>query len=426
MPICKVHNVAFGGDGVGKIDRLAVFIPFTLPGEVVEVDLLEKKKNFARAKLEKILEPSPNRVSPPCPYFSSCGGCSLQHASYDLQLQIKRQFIEDALTRIGKVSFPTCLIEPSSQPFGYRRHISLKAKQVGNTVKIGFIGVDGHSLTAIDHCLLFSLKNDEILSKLEQALNLLGKELLESKTTVKLIKQHDSSYLALFSFSIPIDKARLLALENHLDLIPTLSSYILNTPDLTLKKGDTSLFFSYQDLEIEYSAFGFVQNHAKQSEKIYDWIQTKLLSSLKVLDLYCGVGVSSLALAKQGKKVLGIESNPTSIEMAQKNAERNHLAGAASFLCDFVEKAIFKTLSSLKPDAVIINPPKAGSQPEILLNIADSTVEKIVYISCNPTTLARDLALLCEKGFKIEELRGFDMFPQTTHVETVVYLKRTS
>ena len=421
MNRCSIHNVAFGGDGVGRIYGLAVFVPFTLPNELVEVEIIQKKKNFAKAKLQTIVEKSPDRVTPPCPYFGKCGGCQLQHASYPLQLQLKQKFISDSLTRIGNIHYPVPPVHPSSTPFGYRRHISLKLKLSGKSFKLGFATVEGSHLP-IYSCLLLEPEHS-IIPFLQDVFSKVDPTLPLSESIIKIIKHSQGRYLIACSLLSPLPSKEQENLKNALSSNPSIAGWILKTPTQVLESGDIHPFFIHNDLTFTYSPFGFMQNHPEQSGHIYDWTLKSASSSKKVLDLYCGIGISSLLLAKSGKKVIGVELNPISIELAKQNAQQNHIEGS-EFICDSAEGSTRKILKSFTPDTLILNPPKAGIAPEILKEIKSSSIQTILYISCNPPTLARDLAHLINEGFIIEDLQAFDMFPQTTHVEVTAKLAR--
>lgn len=424
MNRCSIYNVAFGGDGVGRIYGLAVFVPFTLPDELVEVEITQKKKNFAKAKLHTILEQNKDRVIAPCPYFGTCGGCRLQHASYPLQLELKQKFVQDSLKRIGNIHFPVPPVTPSSTPFGYRRHISLKLKLSGKSLRLGFATVEGSHIP-VNSCLLLEATEtaNPIIPFLQTVFSKVDPTLPLSGSIIKIIKHSQGRYLITCSLVAPLPIRQQDLLKNALSSNPSIAGSILKTPAQVLESGDIHPFFTHKDLTFNYSPFGFVQNHPEQSGHIYDWTLKSNNHSKKILDLYCGIGISGLLLAKEGKKVVGVELNPISIELAGQNAQQNNIEGA-EFVCDSAESSTRKILKSFKPDALILNPPKAGIAPEILKEFKNSSVELITYISCNPPTLARDLAHLALEGFELEDLQAFDMFPQTTHVEVTARLVR--
>lgn len=410
---CHITTVAFGGEGVGRVDKVVFFVPFTLPEETIDCVALEQKPRFTRARLLTVLEANPQRVSPPCPYFTTCGGCQLQHADYTLQLELKRRFVLDALTRIGKISFPVPPVIPSSLPFSYRRHISLKiAKASSKHWELCFSATNG-SLLPIYSCQLFHSANDPILSSLQQACSLLSvSEPFEGR--LKLVKE-PKGYMGAFSFKRPLSR------ENKKTLY-TLFSPHLNQIQI---EGDSPipLSFSCLGLQIFYSPFGFLQNHQEQSEAIYTFALQALKNSTRILDLYCGIGITSLLLARESKKVLGVELNPLAIALAKENSRINGLP-SASFLSGAAETVVEECIGSFTPDSVLVNPPKTGLDATVKQALLAPSIQQIVYISCHPPTLARDLSFFLEKGFTLHQLQPFDMFPQTTHVETVCILKR--
>lgn len=421
MTVCSIHSVAFGGEGVGKIGTQVCFVPFTLPGEKVEIEIIEQKRHFSKGKLKTILEPNQDRITPPCPYFFQCGGCQLQHASYPLQLELKKRFLEDSLHRIGRIQYPIAPIKPSTLPFEYRRHISLKIKQVHQTFCLGFTTKKGCHLP-IESCLLFKKGPDPLLAFLQKLVASLDASLPLDNSSLKIIKTHKDRYIVFFYFLANLPSKEMQKLKEALSNYPSLSGWILQTPKQMLTFGEITTSFTHRGITCSYSPLGFVQNHPEQAGLLYDWILGKNLNSQKVLDLYCGIGASSLLLAKSGKKVTAVELNPSSIELAIQNAQNNQIENV-QFLCHDVEKALPDLLTSITPDAILVNPPKAGLSSEVL-KILGEAHSNITYVSCNPPTLARDLSYLSNKGFFLKDLQAFDMFPQTTHLETAVYLTR--
>jgi 23S rRNA (uracil1939-C5)-methyltransferase len=409
--IYHIEDIAFGGEGVARQEGLAVFIPFTLPQEKVQATIIQKKSKFARASLEQILEKSPDRIEPLCPYFSRCGGCQLQHATYAKQLEIKRKFVSDSLARIGKISFPVPPVHPSCKPFSYRRHISLNLKPVEGSWRLCFTSFDLKPL-AISQCVLFHKPLDSLLSQMQTIAS--G---IPFASRVKLFKAQEK-YICAFFCEEPIPQELLSPLLS----IDSIQGLIVQTPEKTLEWGDCHLTFSCQGLLFSYSPFSFVQNHPEQSEAIISLILELSQESQKVLDLYCGIGVSTLALAKKGKDVIGVEVNEHAILLAKQNAEQNNLPSAL-FFCEPAERCQ-KHIESFQPDMVLVNPPKTGLDLKVLQELSSKHIEKIIYVSCHPATLARDAALLLKMHYDLVLVQSFDMFPQTTHVETVIMRKR--
>jgi 23S rRNA (uracil1939-C5)-methyltransferase len=420
MTLCQIRSVAFGGDGVGVLDTGVCFVPFTLPQEIVEIEISEKKRNFSKGTIKNLIKTHPERVNPPCPYFFQCGGCQLQHASYLLQLDLKKRFLEDSLTKIGKIQYSVPPIQPSTMPFGYRRHISLKIQKTDEIFSLGFTTKKGNHLP-IQGCLLFLKDLDPLLPFLQKLVASLDHKVAFSNSSVKIVKTTNFQYIIFFNFLIPLPLKELEKIKKNLTSNPSLAGWILQTPEQTVTFGETTTSFTHRGINCDYSPLGFVQNHPEQAGYLYDWILEKNTNCQKILDLYCGIGASSLLLAQDGKKVIGVELNPSSIELATQNAHKNRIEDAR-FVCADVEKAFPALLASFTPDAILVNPPKIGLSPPVL-HILGETKGLITYISCNPPTLARDLAYLSNRGFIIKDLKAFDMFPQTTHLETAVHLE---
>ncbi|MBM3198640.1 MAG: class I SAM-dependent RNA methyltransferase [Chlamydiae bacterium] len=409
-----VDSVAFGGEGVGRQDRLVHFIPFTLPGEEVEIEIQQKKKQFIRARLLKVLKEHPQRVPPPCPYFFTCGGCQLQHASYAYQLEIKRSFLQDAFLRIGKIPLSIPPVIPSTRIFDYRQHITLQLLLVDDRWQLCFSSLD-HQPLAIQTCLLFLELKDPFLANLQQALSSLS-PILSFQGRLRILKG-EQGYIGAFVPSLPFSPE-----EEH-SLYQSLSPFFVDIffyqshqplqPRLTL---------SYQGLHIHYSPFAFLQNHQEQSSAIYNSLPDLFQGCHTLLDLYCGVGISSLILAQKGHLVVGVEINQDSLSCARDNAGHNgysiefHLASAEASTKDLLQK--------VNPDGILVNPPKEGLSPLVRESLLAPSVQTMVYISCHPATLARDCHFFTTQGWVIDYVQGYDMFPQTTHLETVVKLVR--
>ena len=416
---CVIDNVAFGGDGVARKDKLVIFTPFTLPGEIVELEIYQKKSNFSRAHLKKVLQASPHRRPAPCPYFRACGGCQLQHSSYLYQLELKKKFVEDSLARIGLISFSIPPVAPSSDPFSYRRHISLQIQCIENVWQLCFTSTTG-SFLPIQSCLLFHLPEDPILANLQKIMAKL--DLPPScEGRAKIIKA-EKGYVIAFTFTRNLSKKDIFLLSS-LEKLPSILGITIHMPQEKIYQGNLSLTFTCNELTFAYSPFSFLQNHVEQSTRIYLRILKLLQDSKKVLDLYCGIGVSTLLLAQKGKEVIGIELNSTAIDLAKENAKLNNLSHVA-FFCSSVEDSTAKHIATTLPDAVLVNPPKTGLDPIVKEAFSHPCIKQIVYVSCHPPTLARDLAYLQTQGFTIQSIESFDMFPQTTHVETVAYLTK--
>ena len=411
-----IEDIAFGGEGVLKNEGKVIFIPFTAPQDEGIFEITTEKKTHAFGKLKSLIHPSPQRTSPLCPVFERCGGCQFQHISYPHQLKIKEKFISDALTRIGKISFPILPIFSAPKQFAYRQYITLHLRTIQNELVAGFVGHNPSEFIPIPTCPIFCEQNDPVFSSLKKLLKALSCVSFK-KAQVKLLKT-SSLYIAVFSFFPTLPKNAQQILESHASEWAALH---LSSPSEKHFWGLEYLALSFLGLTLYSSPHSFLQNFTEQSEALHSFILSSVSSqSKKILDLYCGIGITSLLLAREGKEVCGVELNLKAIELALLNATKNNLK--AEFKQGKVEILLPQLLTTFQPDCVILNPPRTGLDPQVIAALNSSPPKELLYISCMPATLARDLPKLTQ--FKIHAIQPFDMFPQTTHVETVVALKQ--
>ena len=243
MTLCQIRGVAFGGDGVGLIDTQVCFVPFTLPEEIAEIEICEKKRHFCKGSLKKLIQANPERVNPPCSYFYHCGGCQLQHASYPLQLELKKRFLEDALTRIGRIEYPVPPIQPSSLPLGYRRHISLKIQKSDSSFSLGFTTKKGSHLP-IQGCLLFHIDSDPLFAFLQKLVASLDSRIPLSNSFVKIVKTTASKYIIFFNFITSLPFKEIEKLKINLKNYPYLDGWIIQTPEELVRSGQTTTVFT--------------------------------------------------------------------------------------------------------------------------------------------------------------------------------------
>lgn len=419
-----IHALSSMGEGIGTLpnDRLKIFVDGTLPQEKAEIEISELKKNYAKGRLISLATPSPDRISPPCPYFGQCGGCQIMHLSYPGQLQIKRERVIEALKRIGHLEYPQvrpCLPSPTS--FNYRNKIQLPVKWTGTTKEIGLYRKESHDLIPIEHCLIQSQIGEEILTLLHQKLQ---------QTSVRyiLIRTAFFTQEALVIFITDGSQTQELEhlgkelMKSHPFIKGVLENVNQREDNIILGKSFKSLIgrpYIYEKLlgmTFKISPDAFFQINPLQTEHLYKTALefANLNDQEIVVDAYCGVGTLALLAAPRAKQSIGIECVARAIEDAQTNASLN-----SSQNCTFYLGFAEKRLDLLKgADCIFLNPPRKGCSPD-LLKVVNS--KKIVYISCDPATLARDLALLSSQ-YQIDAVQPLDMFPQTMHVETVVKL----
>lgn len=420
----QVDGLAFGGQGIVRHEGLVVFVPFTAPGDTIRFRIIAKKKNFAQGQLVEVLTPSPARVSPSCPYFGTCGGCQLQHMNYAAQLEYKQQSIQDALHRIAKL--PDALVQPvvpAQQRWAYRRRILLNLRPHQGSFAAGYLAVDNSSLVTIDQCAIFTPQDSALIPEIQKiAAKLENKRGLSGK--VMLLKEEDGRFLLHFQFeSIPPNAAEVL--KQSMAALASCTGILVTAGPKKLIFGTIDPTLLIDGLTFSFSPQAFIQNHPEQSLNIYRSIvaHAQKLNTNTILDLYCGIGISSLLLAKHGFKVTGVETSKEAIKMAQTNAAVNGLKDKAHFIQADVQQVLPALLKKERPGLVIVNPPRTGLDTAVGQALLTSAPQAILYISCMPPTLARDLKPFCGNGYRLQPVEAYDMFPQTAHVETLALLQ---
>lgn len=441
--ILEIDALGAEGEGIGRVDGYAVFVPGALPGELVAAHVIKANSGYGVAKLMEVLTPAPERVEPPCAIFHKCGGCTLQHLEYSAQLSYKRKTVEDALTRLGGLKDSTVLpVVGMDEPWQYRNKGSFPLAEIDGRVQAGFFAPRSHRLVPTEDCLI--QKEAGLLAMLSvrdwanahgvQAYNeQTDKGLLRHVVTRTSVNGEVMAVIVATSASIPEKQA---LIETLRDRVEGLKSIYLN-----IQKGQTNVILGAEyrllwgepyitetlcGLSFSISPASFLQVNPVQTEKLYQ----KALDLLAlngtewVVDAYCGIGTITLLLAKHAREVIGIENVPEAVEDAKRNAEQNGIPNAR-FLCAPAEEALPKLLADgVKVDALVLDPPRKGAEEAFLRAVIESGVPRIVYVSCNPATLARDCKILAEGGYKVETVQPFDLFPQTAHVETVVLMSR--
>ena len=429
MTQLKIHGLGSDGEGVGSADGYTLFIDGALPGETVTARILEQKKRYGRGKLLSIDTPSPDRVKPICPHFGKCGGCQLMHLSYPKQLEMKRQRVIDALTRIGKLE--NFLVEPcipSPKETHYRNKIQLPARLVDGKLKFGLYEKNSHDLVPIDGCHIHSSLGESVYQKIAPILqksklqlrHLLIKSTLRTEEALVLLVTDGEISPLLREIADEIMAASPL-IKGVIHNRHTGASNVILGKVYTTLKGAGSISERLSGLTFKVSPASFFQVNPAQAEALYGKALefANLQGNETVLDAYCGVGTLSLLFAKQAGKVIGVESVPEAIEDALENGRINQIQNA-EFILGRSEEWI-KTSPPI--DLVLLNPPRKGADPAFLEGIGKLSPKTLIYISCDMATLARDLNLLKIMGYRIEKVQPFDMFPQTAHVECVVLLR---
>jgi len=440
----KITDVASEGYGLGYVDNKVTFVPFTAPGDEILAEIVKKKKNFNEARLLEVLVPSPQRVAARCSHFGLCGGCKWQHLTYEAQLFWKNKFTVDAIERIGKcvvdVKYP---IVPSPKIFAYRNKMEFSFgwdNEKGSPV-LGF-HFPGRfdKVFHVESCYLQeSLHNDIRHAFYEQAVRLqlsvydrkthkgflrnllIRKNRRDEWMVILVISEQDREIIEkLFSPIVP--------------LFPQVVSwyYVVNQKkndsiyDLSpvLYAGQPFLEEKILHIHFKISPLSFFQVNPDQAEQLYAYVveEGEFSPDDVVYDVYTGTGTIALAIAPKVKRVVGIDNAYQSIEDARENALNNHISNAIFIHADAVKAFNTQTFKKYGfPDVVILDPPRSGLHPSIVKQFLTYSPRKIIYISCNPATQARDIGMLAE-SYKIKSIQPFDMFPQTAHVENVSVL----
>jgi len=439
--LLTVEKLIYGGDGLARLPAdekgrgKAVFVPFVLPGEKIEATLTEQKQGFARARPESVLEPSPHRVEPVCPYFRRCGGCHYQHAGYERQLAIKKEVLFEAVKRTAKLDMAVDVQVHPSPPWNYRNRSRLKV-QIVPEFKAGYFKMSSHELLAVEHCPISSrLINGGIaalwqsgragkvpagVSEIEFFANAEDTELL-----IEVSAKSDTRRATLrpwaedFRTSMPEIMGVVVFRESHNGSQPTLERL------LTL--GADHLMYRSARATYRVSAGSFFQTNRFLTDELVR-IVTEGQCGEVALDLYAGVGLFSTALSDMGH-IVSVESSqistgdlsynlPSKAEAVRATTEQ-YLSGSAK-----ARRPSKGGSSSVppKPDVALVDPPRAGLGERVATMLVNLATPRLIYVSCDPVTLARDLAVLLAGGYRIERLHLVDLFPQTFHLETVVHL----
>lgn len=417
-----IENLAFGGEGILRNQGFVIFVPFTAIGDHLVCRITEKKRSFAKGILLELKQAGPFRTTPPCPYFGVCGGCQLQHLQQQAQLQYKRQTVEDNLKRIGHLSLPPLSIIPAQSNWSYRRHVTLHLRAEDRQFKAGYIGADNHSLIQIQTCPIFNPAESSILKEIQSLIETIANP-SNQEGRLMVLKNHRQQFILSFSFP-SLEKIELKTFQEALQRFPNFAGILIQTVNQQIELGDIYCEENIEGLTFRFSPQTFIQNHAEQSLNIYRHLCTLAgKPSGAILDLYCGFGMTSLMLAHQGHRVTGIEYNPEAIRLARENAHANPIR-QVEFIQGDVEKILPQWLKTNQPSLILVNPPRQGLTKGIIHQILKAHPESLIYISCMPSTLARDLKLLCQEAYDVKEGTVYDMFPQTAHVETLVYLTK--
>lgn len=439
-----IEDVSSEGNGIGKINQQVIFIPDTVTGDRILARIMQVKKKYATGKLTEILANSPYRTRSRCIVADKCGGCQWQHINYQFQQEIKQIQVAETLKRIG--GFDNLKIEEIivDEDLGYRNKVNypLGISETGK-IKAGYYQKGTHKIVNLNQCPIQDERLNPILKEIKEDLQQLEIPIYDEKThegelrhlCFRIGKKTGEILITLISAKQSdsiIEKQAQQWLKRYPQVVGVCLNYnphphnVIFGKETDLLAGRLYLREILADLTFHLRPETFFQVNTNTAEKLFNKLLEKLnlQGTETIIDLYCGIGTFTLPLAKQVKQVIGIDSQTVSIQQAKFNAEVNKIDNV-KFIEGEVE-TIFAELD-IQPDLVILDPPRKGCQPEFLETLLNFQPQKIVYISCHPATLARDLKLLCQdNNYQIEFVQPADFFPQTSHVETAIILNKTN
>lgn len=439
-----INGYSHQGEGIGRVNNFTVFVPGAILGERVRVKISEVKKNFARSRLEEVILSSPHRTKPLCPVYHLCGGCQLQHIVYEKQLEIKRLAAQDALIRLGQQKVETLPVIGMEYPWRYRNKGYFQVNQEKGRVRLGFYKAGSYDFVPASGCVLFSSQINKLVSYLEEQLSLQKVTAYNSKTgrgnlRKILIRESKSTGEIMIVF---ITKEDNLGFDENIlnDLVRTfpqvVSIYqninripkaVLSGKDFRLLEGKPDLEEAIGPFRFKISPQSFFQVNVAQAkilnEKILEY--ANLSGEETVIDSYCGTAAISIYLAKQARKVYGIEIEKSAIRDAKINCELNNISNIKFFTGGAEEWLYRWRRKGEEVHIIIVDPPRKGCSPKTLKEITKIKPKQILYVSCNPATLARDVKYLTkDDDYKLKKVLPIDMFPQTGHIECIASLER--
>lgn len=453
LPISKndyvelyIEGLSHEGLGVGKYKGFTLFVKRALPGETVRAKVIKLKKQYGFARLIEIIQASPERVEPICPIYKHCGGCQLQHLSYEEQLRQKRQVVMDNLERIGGLDLNQVVVHPTlgmETPWRYRNKAQVPIGERDGELIGGFYRQGSHEIIDMQECLIQHEANDQVIQRVKEIASKLGIPAYDEEKHQGLLRHVVAKYgfatnqlmLVLITNGNAIPRQTEL-IEQLTGSFPNLKSIVQNIntkrtnvifgSETKVLWGEGYIYDTIGEIRFAISAQSFYQVNPVQTKVLYETAlaYADLQGHETVIDAYCGIGTISLFLAQKAKKVYGVEIVPQAIEDAKRNAQLNNMDNV-EFIVGEAETIIPQwKAQGMTADVICVDPPRKGCDPALLEAIIAMRPKRVVYVSCNPSTLARDLNILAEGGYQVKEVQPVDMFPQTAHVECVVLMSR--
>lgn len=438
----EITGFTHEGNGVGKVEGYTLFVPEALPGERIKARVVKTGKQFGYAKVLTILQPSQHREQPACPIYHQCGGCSLQHMSYEEQLHQKTILVQDNLRRLGKIEHAT--VHPTigmKDPWRYRNKAQVPIGEQEGGLIGGFYAARSHQIINMEACLIQHEKNDEIVEQVKKIASSLGIRAYQEETGKGLLRH------VVVKIGFKTGELMVVLVVNGRDIpekeelvnrlikkVDGLKSIVINInrkrtnvifgEETKVIWGEPYIYDYIGNIKFAISARSFFQVNPVQTEVLYNKALefAGLSGSETVIDAYCGIGTISLFLAQKARKVYGVEIVPEAIDDAKRNARLNAMENV-EFAVGEAEKIIpWWYAQGIRADVVVVDPPRKGCDQQLLDTLIKMKPERIVYVSCNPSTLARDLRILEDGGYMTKDVQPVDMFPHTSHVENVALL----
>lgn len=452
--IIDIKGMGYEGEGVGKINDFTIFVPGAIKGEKVKVKIVKLTKSFAFGKLIDIIEPSLERREPVCGIYNKCGGCQLQHLSYEGQLEFKKMRVKDCLTRIGKqlvkegndADSPGIVLHDTigmEDPYRYRNKVQLPVGTENSDVKIGFYAERSHTIIDMESCHIQDEIADKVVKLTKEWIlknniptydenkhaglirHVMVRRAFKTGEVMVVLVTNGKEIPAVDNF-IETMKSNIINLKSIIQNVNTKRTNVILDNQCVTLWGKDAITDYIGKFRFNISPLSFFQVNPTQTEVLYEKALefAGLTGEEIVFDAYCGTGTISLFLSQKASMVYGVEVVSQAIENAVKNASDNGIRNV-EFITGECEKVIPELINNgVKASVVVVDPPRKGCESSLLKAIVDMSPEKIVYVSCDPGTLARDLLILDELGYKTLEVQPVDMFPQTAHVETVTLIER--
>lgn len=431
----EITGMTDDGSGVGRAEGIAVFVPYTIVGEVVRAIIIKVNKSFAVGKLLDIIKPSEHRIKSDCDYFYKCGGCQLRHMDYEAELDFKYNNVKECISRIGGINIPISPVVCADHRSRYRNKVQLPVSEKG----IGFYRRNSHDVIDMEDCLLQNEYVADIINTIRVWMRKFNIEPYNEKENSGVLRHvYIRSGKSGIMVSLVSNTGNLPHADDIVsmlrDLNLSITSIVCNintqSTNVVLGKenrvlwGDGYIRDNIGDAEFKISPNSFYQVNNSQTQRLYEIVRrmANLTGKEIVWDIYCGIGTIGQYIAKDAQKIIGIEIVPQAVEDARKNAELNKISNS-EYHCGLAEKIAPKLAGNADaPDVVILDPPRKGCEEVLIDTVVKLKPKRIVYVSCKPSTLARDLKYLEGKGYKTCEIVPVDMFPGTCHVETVALL----